>query len=670
MQFFYFTLDMVQYIHLFVKKHMAVFEKLGNPLSEQYKTFFEIFSTSCRRSIVEMTSNAGSGHPGGSLSTIDYLSLIYTNIIAQTGDPVVVSNGHISPAVYAVLAEMGYVKKDNVIKNFRKDKSIFEGHVTRHVPGVWYGTGPLGVGVSAATGFALAQKRGYLDREVKSKLPQKTFALMGDGEGQEGQVYEMMHFAQKYELDNLILFVDYNRVQLSDSLKNIMPYDVEKHFKAAGWYVIKVDGHDIDQMWQALDKAYKMSGAPVVIIGNTVMGKGISFMEKEGKQQKSTWHGKAPDTDLATHALEELTLTPGQEKLLDKFRKKVKWNPGNVVYPAFGKKMKMKAGQSRVYKADELLDCRTAYGNALLDLADANKNILALTADLGGSVKTNILAEHNPEKVLDCGVAEQHMVSCSGGLSLAGVVPFCSTFGAFMTSRAKDQARVNDINFSNVKMVATHSGLSVGADGPTHQAIDDSGSVLGFFNTMHLEPADPNQCDKMVRHAATHYGNVYMRMGRHKISPITKEDGTLLYDKKYKYEYGKCDIARRGGDVTIIAIGSVASEAVKASDMLKEQGIGATVLIASSIKQFDATLDKVIEETKRVITVEDHNTHSGLGSQIARYMIDKHIHVDQFDTLGVDQYQLSGTWEELYRDAGIDAEAIAAHAHGMMEKGE
>lgn len=646
---------------------MPTLESLGKPLSEKYKLFFESFTISCRRSIIKMTSNAQSGHPGGSLSTIDYLSLLYTTIIAQTGDPVVVSHGHVSPAVYAVLADLGYIDKKKVLKNFRKVGSIFEGHVARQVPGVWYGTGPLGVGVSAATGFALAQKHGYLSRDVKSKLPQKTFALMGDGEGEEGQIYEMMHFARKYELDNLVLFVDYNKVQLSSSIKDIMPYDIAKHFKAAGWYVLTVDGHNVNQMWQALDKAYKIPGVPTVIIGNTIMGKGVSFMEKEGKQKKSTWHGKTLDTDLANQALEELDININKEALIKQFQKDVKWKPEKVRNPFFGKKMNIKSGKARIYKADELLDCRTAYGNALLDLALQNDNIIALTADLSGSVKTSILQAEDPDRVIECGVAEQHMVSCSGGLSLSEMIPFCSTFGAFMTSRAKDQVRVNDLNATNVKMVATHCGLSVGEDGPTHQAIDDSGSVLGFFNTMHFEPADPNQCDKMTRYAATHYGNVYMRMGRHKMYPLTKEDGMLLYDREYTYEYGKCDMARRGGDITIVAIGSVVAEAIKAHDMLKEQGISTTVLIVSSIKKFDLTLDKVIGETNRVITVEDHNTFSGLGSQLARYMLEKNIHVDAYEMLGVDTYATSGTWDALYHDAGIDADAIVKRAQGMME---
>jgi len=190
--------------------------RLRNKLSKHHREFLHAFSQSCRHTIIEMLKTSQSGHPGGSLSSIDYLSLLYTFIISQTGEKVIISNGHISPAVYAVLAELGYISKKDVISGFRKVGTPYEGHVTRHVPGVWYGTGPLGTGISAAAVFALGEKL--------KKTNERVFALIGDGEAEEGQVYEMMNFAAKYRLANLILFIDYNQVQLTDSLANIMPH--------------------------------------------------------------------------------------------------------------------------------------------------------------------------------------------------------------------------------------------------------------------------------------------------------------------------------------------------------------------------------------------------------------------------------------------------------------
>jgi len=637
---------------------------MAKSISHQYdeldQTELELLATlakACRRSIIEMTSLAQSGHPGGSLSSIDYLCLLYEHIISKTGEKIVISNGHISPAVYAVLAEMGYIPKDKVLESFRKTGSIYEGHVTRHVNGVWYGTGPLGIGVSIAASFALAEKL--------NKQDQKVFAVMGDGEAQEGQVYEMMLFANKYKLNNLILFVDNNQLQLTGSLTEIMPTNIKKIFKAGNWQVLECNGHDFKEMWQTLRKAISSQNKPTVIIGNTIMGKGVDFMEKEWANKKSTWHGKTTDQTQTRAALEKIPISKQETLLLSNFRKQIKWHPDKPIFTPTLSRITIDTGIPILYETSTNTDCRSAYGKALLDLTKRNKCIVALAADLRSSVMTGAIANEIPNQHIECGISEQNMVSIAGGLSLTGIIPFCSTFGAFMTSRAKDQARVNDINRTNVKMVATHCGLSVGEDGPTHQAIDDSGSFLGLLNTMLIEPADPNQTDRIIRYIASHYGNFYVRMGRHKVPIITKEDGSPLYDVNYKYEYGKCDIVRAGSDITIAAMGPMISEALLAKERLKRSkpDLSVEIVAVSSIKKFDNTLINSINKTRNLITVEDHNTYSGLGSQVARLLLKEKIAVKKFHTIGISEYQLSGKAEELYVKAGLCAEAIEKACH-------
>ncbi len=637
--------------------------KIGSTLSREKIKNIELFARSCRRTIIEMTTEAQSGHPGGSLSSIDYLSLLYTCIISHTNDPVVISNGHISPALYAILAELGIVSKKELINNFRKIGSQFEGHVSRHVPGVWYSTGPLGTGISAATGFALAQKITNSSTPLKEK---KIFALLGDGESQEGQVYEMMNFAAKYQLNNLIVFLDYNQVQLSGGLKKIMPLRPASLFAAAGWEVISVDGHNIKKMWKALSRAYTIKNKPVVIIGHTIMGRDVSFMEEEGKKFHATWHGTTTNPEDAQKALLELTLNQKEQNILNAFKKTLKFVAEKPKFIKSLTKLSLKTGPVHTYSPKEMLDCRTAYGNALLDLAKLNKNIIALTADLSVSVKTDLLKEKFPERHIECGVAEQQMVSCAGGLSLSGFIPFASTFGAFMTSRAKDQARVNDINETNVKMVATHCGLSVGEDGPTHQAIDDMGSMLGLFNTMVLEPADPNQTDHMIRFVASHYGNFYVRMGRHKIPVLTKENGTTFFDANYKYRYGKCDLLREGNDLTLAVSGSMVYQALEAYSELKLKNIHVEIIIISSQKKFDATLKKSLLKTKKLLTIEDHTTQSGIGSQLALFCNEENIKLEKFQMMGVNEYQTSGTAEELYNRAKISPNYIVKKCEAML----
>lgn len=625
------------------------YPEIGKPLKKEHIDFLKTFAKSCRRSIIEMTANAGSGHPGGSLSSIDYLSLLYAFILGQTGEKLVVSNGHISPAVYSTLAEMGYISKQDVTANFRKAGHIYDGHVSRHVPGIWYGTGPLGIGVSVGAAFALAEK-------IKG-TNKKVFCIMGDGECQEGQVHEMIHFSRTHKLNNLILFVDNNKVQLTASINETLQIDIPKIFEAGHWHIIKTDGHDFAAMWNTLAEAYAIKNKPVVIIGDTYMGQGIDFMEKDGRALKSDWHGKPPKPEQIETHLKNLKPTDEEEALLAEFRKTIKWKPEKAKYPPLLSKVDIDTGKPITYTDKDDIDCRNAYGKALLDLAHRNKTVLALSADLRSSVMTKYAAEEFPAQHIECGIAEQHMVSTAGGLSLDGFVPFCSTFGAFMSSRAKDQARVNDINYCNVKMVSSHCGLSVGEDGPTHQAIDDMNSFFGMFNTMTIEPADPNQTDHIIRYIASHYGNFYVRMGRHKFPIITKKDGSPFYDENYRYGYGRSDIIREGTELTIAVSGSLVVEALKAHEELKRK-ISVEVVAVTSPKKFDQTLINSIKKTRKVLTVEDHNVISGYGSQLATYLQKEGIQVESFKSLGTKEYQLSGKSQELYHIAGLDAEGI------------
>lgn len=649
---------------------------LGEPLNEEHISFLQTLSTACRRSIIEMVSNAQSGHPGGSLSVIDYLSLLYAFVISRSNEPVVVSNGHVSPAVYAILGELGVVDKERAIKLFRKPSDVFEGHVNRRVRGVHYSTGPLGVGSSVASAFALGNHL--------KKSPESVYLLMGDGEQQEGQAYEMMNFASKYALSNLVLFIDYNKLQLSASLDAIMPTNIAGHYRAAGWEVIEVDGHDYQAMWNALSRAKAMQmvsgvdgtsgegGKPVCLIAHTIMGKGVSFMEAEADAGKSSWHGNATNKELTEKALSELIVDEAGAKniadFLGGFGGNLKEKIFSYDFVKNGSAIEgFNAGTPKDYPVGkELFDCRGAYGNALTDLAGLNMNVIAMTADLAGSVKTDGVKKAFPERHIECGIAEQHMVSAAGGLSLRGFIPFCSTFGAFMTSRAKDQARVNDINETNAKMVSTHCGLSVGEDGPTHQAIDDIGSFMGFFNTSIFEPADANQCDRIIRRVASIYGNVYVRMGRSKLPILTAEDGSAFFGGAYEFKIGKADVLRSGKDITIVASGPMVTRALEVRDALAGT-IDVEIVVVSSLKPFDTeTVAKSAKKTGAVLTIEDHEPHIGLGMLTTAALKEEDVNVP-LSTMGVRGYQLSGTADELYEEAGLGMKDITKEVEKLVK---
>lgn len=255
-----------------------------------------------RVNIIEMLAESKSGHPGGSLSVTDILTVLYfeeMNIKVEEPkwedrDRLVLSKGHAAPALYSALAERGYFPKEE-LKSLRKFKSMLQGHPDmKKTPGVDMSTGSLGQGLSAANGMALS---GKLD-----KKEYRVYTIIGDGELQEGQIWEAAMSTAHYKLDNLTAIVDFNGLQIDGSNEEVMNVSpVDKKFESFGWNVIVIDGHDIEAIKEALDKAKEVKGRPTAIIAKTVKGKGVSFMEN-----KADWHGTAPNEEQKIQALNEL----------------------------------------------------------------------------------------------------------------------------------------------------------------------------------------------------------------------------------------------------------------------------------------------------------------------------------------------------------------------------
>ena len=260
-----------------------------------------IQATKARLLAVQMVHDAASGHPGGSLSCLDVLTTLYFDVMhvdpKNPRDPdrdrFVMSKGHCSPALYPVLALKGFFPVED-LKQFRSIDGHMSGHVEMHVPGVDMSTGSLGQGISTAVGMALGGKLNHKDYRV--------YAILGDGEVAEGQVWEAMLSAAKYKLDNLCACVDVNGLQIDGRTADVMPTEpLDKKFEAFGWHVITIDGHDYDQIEKAYAEAAATKGQPTMILAKTVKGKGVSFMEND-----AGWHGKAPNDEQFAQAKAEL----------------------------------------------------------------------------------------------------------------------------------------------------------------------------------------------------------------------------------------------------------------------------------------------------------------------------------------------------------------------------
>jgi transketolase len=299
----------------------------------------------------------------------------------------------------------------------------------------------------------------------------------------------------------------------------------------------------------------------------------------------------------------------------------------------------------------DMIATRDAYGDALKELGELNNNIVVLDADLSGSTKTGVFKKSYPDRFINVGIAEQNLIGTAAGLAAAGKVPFASTFAMFASGRAFEIIR-NSVCYPNlnVKIAATHAGLTVGEDGATHQALEDISIMRSLPNMVVLNPADAVETKQCIKVAAEHNGPVYIRLGRSK-TPV-------IFDESYKFEIGKAVELKEGSDVTIIATGIMVGKALEASEELSKLGIDARVINISTIKPIDIDIIvKAAKETKGIVTVEEHSIIGGLGSAVAEVVAENHpTKVLRIGTM--DKFGESGDGNNLLEKYGLTVENI------------
>jgi transketolase len=304
----------------------------------------------------------------------------------------------------------------------------------------------------------------------------------------------------------------------------------------------------------------------------------------------------------------------------------------------------------------KMCSVRDAYGETLAEIG-ADERVVSLDADLSKSTKSSIFAERFPNRFFDFGVAEQNMFGTAAGLALSGKVPFASTFAVFVC-RCFDQIRAS-IAYPklNVRIVGSHAGISAGEDGATHQALEDIALMRTLGNMTVLAPCDATEMKLAVRATMDVKGPVYIRTFRPK-SPV-------IFDKDYDYEIGTTVTVKDGSDVTLMAHGIMVSEAVKASELLKEKGISAEVMDVHTIKPLDTkTILAVAKKTGRIITCEDHSIYGGLGSAVAEVLAEDGN--AKMARIGLKGFAESGTTEELFNKYGLSSAAIAKTAEEFI----
>jgi transketolase len=592
-----------------------------------------------RRDCLESTAEAGSGHPTSCMSAAELVSVLFFDEMrfdprdpsGRDQDVFVLSKGHAAPLLWAVLKEAGCIDDD--LSTLRRFDSRLEGHPTPRVPWVRVATGSLGQGLCAGGGMAWARK---LDRSEG-----RVYVLLGDGEAAEGSVWEAAEFASFYKLDNVCAILDVNR--LGQSGPTMYQHDLEPYLarlRGFGWEALAVDGHDVKAVREAYARARATKGKPFGIVARTFKGKGVSFLEN-----KDGWHGKAvkKGEELA-QALAELGDTSVTIKVEPR-----RYPPARVPAP----------GEPRVqpaYKLGQEVATREAYGTALAALAKTAPQVVALDGDVKNSTFADKFKEVAPERFAEAYIAEQNMVGAALGMSTEGKVPFASTFACFNT-RAYDFIRMAVYSRpSHLILCGSHAGVSIGEDGPSQMALEDLAMMRALLGTTVLYPSDAVSGERLVETAARTPGIVYIRTSR----PKTR----VIYDNAEAFPVGGSKTLRSSPKdrVTIVAAGVTVPEALKAQEALAKDGIAARVIDLYSVKPVDeATLRKAAEETRGIVTVEDHSASGGIGDAVAAAVAGR----TRMDILGVRDIPRSGKPEELMKAHGITADAIVAAARRL-----
>lgn len=650
---------------------------------------FNSISNEAKADILKMTTIARSGHPGGAISSFDIflISFAFSNIFEnyknmydiynseqewekmkenisfsnkEDTDKFFISNGHVSSGWYALLSAYGIVDKDTCNAGFRKINSPFTGHVEQTMPFISWDTGSLGQGLSAACGKALYYK--------KNNFKSNIWVYMGDGEQQKGQIAEARRFIKKYKLSNINIIIDNNGLQVNGNVQEVMPANLKAEYEACGFYVEEIDGHNFNEIYRSQCNAISDIEKSHVIIANTVSGSGISFMENVTK------YVAAPLTfNECKNALMELHVLENLDEL-DKIRQTYNYNNRDeyIFHNQVNNKVtlpvdKIKKCSSHLYNVKEL-DCKSAYGNALVEIDKELKDfpMFVFDCDLAIAVKTDGFRVRNPENFIQCGIQEHHAVSCAGALSKENCFTFYSSFAVFGLYEPYNQHNLNSLNSANLKTVLTHSGM-VGEDGKTHHCNNYIGVAKTIFNQKLILPGDANQTDHIIRYIAKQYGNFCVCLGRSTTPIIYNEKGNVFYDENYSFEYGKADIIFPSKNFYIVSAGSVFGQAYEAVTEMRTEGVDIGLINVTAPLQIDVELIDVLA-SKGVYVVEDHNEKCGLYENLSAFLFQHNCNL-QLEHVGLKNFNNSGSYEDLLVANRLDKCSIKSDVKNIISTG-
>ena len=602
-----------------------------------------VFAAVCRINTLYMIARAGSGHIGSSFSSLDIVAWLHLQEMGP-GDLFFSSKGHDVPGLYAALIGLGRLPVED-LHRLRRLGGL-PGHPDVGTPGMVTNTGPLGMGISKAKGMVrarrLAGERG------------RVFVMTGDGELQEGQLWESLATAAHEGMGEITAIVDHNKVQSDTWVSSVSDLgDLRRKFKAFGWHAARCDGHDLASLGKTLKSLRRITDRPKVVIADTIKGRGVSFMEHTAlvpPEKYYRFHSGAPDE--ATYERATAELLAAANRMLDQ-----------LGVPSLTLEQEPRPRRPDLQGAQRLV---AAYSRALLAHAESDPRIVGLDADLVLDTGLIPFAERFPDRFVECGIAEQDMVSQAGGLALQGRLPVVHSFACFLTTRANEQIYNNATEQRKIVYVGSLAGLLPGGPGHSHQSVRDIAALGGMPGLEMLEPSCEDEVGQAVSYCLASQGSCYLRL----VSIPCVVPYRL--PASYRLQRGRGVALTEGEHAVLFGYGPVMlTEAFRAAALLRERhGIGLRVINLPWLNLVDGEwLAGEVEGAGAVFTLDDHYVSGGQGEMLLARLTElgrAHPVVRRF---GVQSIPACGQNDEVLRAHRLDADSLAREVAEALAKG-
>jgi transketolase len=607
----------------------------------------QLLSDMCRANALATVKRAGSGHLGSSLSSLDIVSALYfaEMNIAEKGishpdrDIYFSSKGHDAPGHYAVLFALGYISRQQFI-NLRRHGGT-HGHPDVSIPGIETNSGSLGMGISKAKGMAWAK--------AASGRAGRVMVMTGDGELQEGQIWESLQTTAHQKINNIIMIVDFNKFQSDKATPHIIDLvNLESKFATFGWHVERCDGHDFAALENKFSKLKSITDKPKVLIADTVKGKGISFMEGPQELPDETflyqWHAGAPDDD---------SFEAGYRELSDRINRRLE----SVGLQSLTTEVIETREKQRTRLKDTAEKVVTAYGEALVELGSTNDKMVVLDADLSADCGLRPFENTFPERFIENGIAEQDMVSMAGGLALQGLLPIVNSFGVFLASRANEQIYNNATENTKIIYVCHYAGLIPAGPGRSHQSVRDISLFGALPNCVVLEPCNAEETKATLNWCVNEANqNCMLRLV---ISPSPQ---TIPLPDDYQLTFGKGTIITHGRDAALFSYGPVMlHEALVAAERLNAHGVSLKVVNVPWLNRVDDLwLAEATGECNNIFVLDNHSQYGGLGDCLLNAVATSDsLRPKKITKFALDEYPACGTPKEVLAYHKLDGKSLA-----------